>query len=159
MRAAVEPVSLGRLALLGACLAVVAASGAARAQIGDGPSDPGLTLKQRQDMRFPQPVRVGSLTGEHVIQAGHNMKQIGTVVGVYRSGDDDLTMVIRYGGVFGLGARTIAPDLDNTDLVGPYVKIVDLDPKEIAKLPTFIANGGAFLRPDEMIRLGVDRKY
>ena len=110
-------------------------------------------------MRFPQPVRVGSLRGEHVIQAGHNMKQVGTVVGVYRSGEDDLVMVMRYGGVFGLGARTIAPDLDNTDLVGPYVKIVDLDPKEVARLPSFTAKGGAFLRPDEVIRLGVDRKY
>ena len=148
-----------RNVLLGACLAVMAASGAARAQVGDGPPDPSLTLKQRQDMRFPQPVRVGSLRGEHVIQAGHNMMQVGTVVGVYRSGDDDLTMVMRYGGFFGLGGRTIAADLDNTDLVGPYVKIVDLDPKEIANLPTFTAKGGAFLRPDEVIRLGVDRKY
>jgi hypothetical protein len=39
------------------------------------------------------------------------------------------------------------------------VKIVDLDPAEVAKLPTFTAKGGAFLGPDEMIRLGVDRKY
>ena len=148
-----------RIALLGACVAAAMACGAARAQIGDGPADPRLSLKQRQDTRFPQPVRVGSLRGEHVIQAGNRMKQIGTVVGVYRSGDDDLAMVIRYGGVFGLGARTIAPDLDNTDLVGPYVKIVDLDPRDIAKLPTFTAKGGAFLRPDETIRLGVDRKY
>ncbi len=151
---------LRRLSLLGAGLALVAAAaGAARAQVGDGPPDPSLTLKQKQDMHFPQPVRVGSLYGEHVIQAGHNMKQVGTVVGVYRSGDDDLTMVMRYGGVFGFGARTIAPDLDDTDLVGPYVKIVNLDPSDIAKLPSFTAKGGGFLGPDEMIRLGVGRKY
>ena len=148
-----------RRILLGACAAIVAASGAARAQIGDGPPDPSLTLKQKQDMRFPQPVRVGSLRGEHVIQAGNRMKQVGIVVGVYRSGDDDLAMVMRYGGVFGLGARIVAPDLDNTALVGPYVKIVDLDPKEVAKLPTFTGKDGAFLKPDETIRLGVDRKY
>ena len=154
-----EPVSPRRIALLGACVAVAMASGAARAQVGDGPPDPDLSLKQRQDMRFPQPVRVGSLRGEHVIQASNRMKQIGTVVGVYRSGDDDLAMVMRYGGVFGLGARTVAPDLDNTALVGPYVKIVDLDPKEVAKLPTFTGKGGAFLKPDDVIRLGVDRKY
>ncbi len=106
-------------------------------------------------MRFPQTVRAGSLRGEHVIQAGHNMKQVGTVVGVYRSGDDDLTMVMRYDGFFGLGSRTIAPDLDNTVLVGPYVNIVDLDPKEIAKLPDFTAKDGAYLGPDDTIRLGV----
>ena len=151
--------SVRGIALPAACLAVLVTCGAARAQIGDGPPDPNLTLKQKRDTRFPQPVRVGSLRGEHVIQAGHNMKQVGTVVGVYRSADDDLSMVMRYGGVFGLGARTIAPDLDNTDLVGPYVKIVDLDAQEIAKLPTFVARGGGFLRPDEVIRLGVDRKY
>ena len=99
-------------------------------------------------------MRVGSLHGEHVISPGNRLRQIGTVVGVFRTDDDDLSMVIRYGGFFGIGARTIAPDLDNTDLVGPYVKIIDLDPSDIAKLPTFTGKGGAFLASYEVIRLG-----
>ena len=110
-------------------------------------------------MRFPQPVRVGALRGEHVISAGNRLKQLGTVVGVFRTGDDDLHLVFRYGGVFGYGARTIAPDLDDVDLVGPYVKVIDLDAKDLAKLPTFDGRGGAFLGANEVIRLGVDRKY
>ncbi len=145
--------------LFASCLAAGALSSVCWAQIGDGPPDPNLSLKQRQEMRFPQPVRVGSLKGEHVIQAGSRLRQLGTVVGVFRSGDDDLSLVFRYGGVFGIGARTIAPDLDDVDLVGPYLKIIDLDAEDLQKLPTFTGAGGAFLKPDESIRLGVDRKY
>ncbi len=142
-----------------ACLATIAGGSSGLAQVGDGPPDPNLSLKDRQAMRFPQPVRVGSLRGEHVIQPGNRLRQLGTVVGVFRTGDDDLHLVFRYGGLLGYGARTIAPDLDDVDLVGPYVKVVDLDAQDLAKLPTFTGKGGAFLGPDEVIRLGVDRKY
>ena len=146
-----------RLLAVGLCLAA-AVSSVGQAQVGDGSPDPHLSLKDRQAMRFPQPVRVGDLRGEHVIMPGPRLRQVGTVVGVFRSGDDDLALVFRYGGLFGLGARTIAPDLDDVDLVGPLVKIVDLDCKDLNAMPTFKAVGGAFLGPNEIIRLGVDRK-
>ena len=130
-----------------------------RAQIGDGPPDPHLSLKQLQAMRFPQPVRVGDLNGRAVIQPGDHMTKLGVVVGVFRPDRGGLKLVFRYGGVFGLDARTIAPDLVNFDLVGPLVKVVDLDPKTLKTLPTFTAAAGAFLGPNQIIRLGVDRKY
>jgi hypothetical protein len=123
------------------------------------PSDPPLTLKQRQQMRFPQPVRVGDLKGEDVVEAGARHRKLGVVVGVFRPSGGDLQLVFRYGGVFGLGARTIAPELDEVDLVGPMVKIIDLDRMDLAALPTFTGAGGTFLSPNSVIRLGVDRKY
>jgi hypothetical protein len=138
---------------LAAALLVAGAAGAAT------PSDPPLTLKQRQEMRFPQPVRVGDLKGEDVVEAGARHRKLGVVVGVFRAADGQLEMVFRYGGVFGFGARTIAPELEEVDLVGPMVKIIDLDRKDLAALPTFTGADGAFLPPNAVIRLGVDRKY
>ena len=50
----------------------------------DPPSDENPpTLQQRQQMRFPQPVRVGSLWGEEVVQRGVTHKKLGTVIGVF----------------------------------------------------------------------------
>jgi len=116
-------------------------------------------LKDLQQMRFPQPVRVGSLAGENVIQAGVNLRKLGVVLGVFRTSDGDLELVFRYGGVFGFGSRVIAPPIDEVSLVGPMVKINDLDKMDLAALPTFTPSDGAFLNANEIIRMGIDRKY
>lgn len=126
---------------------------------GAAQADAPLTLKQLQQMRFPQPVRVGSLSGEKVIQAGTSLKQLGVVVGVFQARDGQLQLVFRYGGVFGLGARTIAPPIEEVSLVGPMIKINDLDSMDLAALPTFTGAGGRLLGPGEVIRMGIDRKY
>ncbi len=136
-----------------------AASAPAQAQIGDGPPDLTLSLKERQATRIPQPVRVGDLRGEHVIMAGNRLRQIGTVVGVFRSGDDDLSLVFRYGTIFGFGGRPIAADISDVYLVGRYVKVIDLDRRALRALPNFAASKGSFPDPREVIRMGVDRKY
>jgi hypothetical protein len=129
------------------------------AGVADADDDAPLTLQQRQQMRFPQPVRVGSLAGERVIQAGTSLKTLGVVVGVFQTDDGDMELVFRYGGVFGLGARIIAPPIEEVSLVGPMVKINDLDKMDLAALPTFTGSDGKFLGPDEIIKMGIDRKY
>jgi hypothetical protein len=139
-------------AAFGALIAALSIVGAARA-------DPPLTLQQRQQMRFPQPVRVGSLTGEAVVQAGGSLRRLGVVVGVFQPDGDDLELVFRYGGLFGFGGRIIAPSIDEVSLVGPMVKINDLDKMDLAALPTFTGSGGKFLGPNAVIRMGIDRKY
>jgi hypothetical protein len=143
-----------RNALLGAVLILTVLG-----QAGEAGADAPLTLKQRQQMRFPQPVRVGSLSGEEVIEAGSNLRKLGVVVGVFKPDVGGLELVFRYGGIFGLGARTIAPAIDEVSLVGPMVKINDLDKQDLAALPNFTGSGGKFLGPDAVIRMGVDRKY
>ncbi len=134
---------------------LVVLAGLAGASLADSP----IPLAERQQMRFPQPVRVGSLRGEKVIQAGVNLRKLGVVVGVFQDGDGDLELVFRYGGLFGIGARTIAPSIDEVSLVGPMVKINDLDKNDLAALPTFTGADGRFLDPNAVIRMGVDRKY
>jgi hypothetical protein len=140
--------------VLGAAL-MLSAPGLASAAGADAP----LTLKQRQQLRFPQPVRVGSLSGETVIEAGTSLRKLGVVIGVFQPNGGGLELVFRYGGVFGLGARTIAPSIDEVSLVGPMVKINDLDKMDLAALPTFMPSGGKFLGPNDVIHMGIDRKY
>lgn len=123
------------------------------------PSDEPLTLQQRQQMRFPQPVRVGSLLGEEVVQRGVTHKKLGTVLGIFKDDDGDLELVFRYGAVFGIGGRIIAPPLEELSLVGPMLKINDLDSKDLAALPTFEKKNGSFLAASQKIEMGVDRKY
>ena len=148
------------LLLLGAMAATAAAAPSNRcAHVGGVLSAPLLSVKDRQDMRFPQVVRVGSLRDEHVIMAGNRLRQLGVIVGVFKPTDDDPELVFQYGGVLGVGARTIAPPLAEVDSVGPYVKIISLDKKDLQALPTFKAADGAFLAPNDTICLGVDRKY
>lgn len=138
-------------------LVVAALSGVAAA--ADSPPKPKLTLQQEQDMRFPQPVQVGSLVGEAVVQRGVTHKTLGTVIGVFKDSDGDLELVFRYGAVFGFGGRIIAPPLEELSLVGPMLKINELDDNDIAALPTFTSAGGAFLSANQIIQMGVDRKY
>lgn len=148
------------LLLIGALGATAAAAPTNRcAHVGGVLSAPLLSVKDRQDMRFPQVVRVGSLRDEHVIMAGNRLRQLGVIVGVFKPTDDDPELVFRYGGVLGLGARTVAPPLEEVDAVGPYLKIISLDKKDLQALPTFKPADGAFLAPNDTICLGVDRKY
>ena len=146
--------------ILLAALACAAAGPPNRCAHVDGAaSKPLLSVKDRQDRRYPQVVRVGSLKGEHVIMPGDHLAELGVVVGVFKPSDHDPQLVFRYHSVFGQGGRLIAPDLDEVDLVGPYVKVISLNATDLHDLPTFTGAGGGFLGPDETICLGVDRKY
>ena len=62
--------------------------------------------------------------------------------------------MFRYGAIFGLGGRIIAPPLEELSLVGPMLKINDLDSKDLAALPTFQKTGGSFLAANQIIEIG-----
>lgn len=146
------------LRVLGAGLALgLLANGAVLAQ--GAPRKLSPEVEARQQARFPQPIRVGAMKGWPVIETGGHYHHLGEVVGVFRTSDGDLELVMRTTGVFGVGARLVAPPLEAVSLVGPLVKIADLDKDEFNKLPTFKDADGAFLGPDEVVRIGVDRKY
>jgi hypothetical protein len=145
------------LLLSAGLLAAAATSGNVRAQ-GPHTNQP-AAVKALQDKRFPQPVRVGAMTGWPVIQTGGRYKRLGVVVGVFQPQDDDPQLVFRYRKGFGQPERLIAPPLDQVALVGAMVKIADLDLDELDKLPTFRPTNGRFLGENEVVRIGVDKKY
>jgi hypothetical protein len=151
-RGSTPVILVGAVLAIGLLGAKVASSQAPERDLPEAVTD-------QQEARFPQPVKVGDLMKWPVIQAGGHYHHLGHVVGVFQPKDGDPVLVMRTSGFFGVGARLVAPPLDAVSLVGPMVKIADLDPKEFAALPTFQPAQGAFLGADDVVRIGVDRKY
>jgi hypothetical protein len=148
-----------RLALPLSLLAVfIPASSAANAQSrtpGGMPPPDGMTLAQSAAMRFPQPVRVGNLIGEDVLEPVESQNVLGTVKQVVRDSKGGLSVVINYGGFFGVGARPIAVPVDATVLVGNVMEVVAYTPKQLRSFPTYSAVGATPVPGDSIIKVGL----
>ena len=157
-----RPLSL-LIGLAGALLAALAAPGPSFAQGAHGvgaapaPAAAEATLAQQAARRFPQPVRVGDLVDRQVLEPSNHQGVLGRVDGVERAKDGTLLLVVRYGGVLGLGTRPIAVPIDATTLLGPFMQIVGIPPDAVAQLPTFDRASATTLPPDAVIQVGINR--
>ncbi len=138
--------ALAALATL-ACLQNVGA----RAQ---QPAPPGVDLATFAAKRFPQPVRVGDLIHRTVLQPTESRSVLGHVVRVIRLDDGGYAIVIRYGGIFGIGGRDIAVPLDAMVLLGVELEVLDLTPDQLSRLPSY-GGAGQVLGADEIIHMGL----
>jgi hypothetical protein len=143
---------------LGAGVVLAAALAATAHAQGPVTNEP-PAIKERQDARFPQPVRVGAMVGWPVIQSGGRYRRLGVVVGVFQPTGGDPELVFRYERGLFQPSRLIAPDLDDVVLVGAMVKIADVEPDDLDKLPSFRVNNGRLLGPNEVVRIGLGKKY
>ena len=109
--------------------------------------------------RFPQPVRVGDLIGKQVLRPVEAQDVLGRVAAVARLPDGAVLVVVRLGGVLGLGARPVAVPVEATALLGPYLAVIDLSPEQLRALPTYDGAGAQPLPPDETIRVGLTRPF
>ncbi len=116
-----------------------------------------LTLKERAEKRWPQPVRVGDLRERLVIEPSNHQGALGRVSGVSREADGALKLVFRYGGVLGLGARTIGIPIEATALLGQFVQVTDLDEAALKAMPAWTGAGSVALGADEVVRIGLNR--
>jgi hypothetical protein len=107
--------------------------------------------------RYPQPVRVGDLIGRDVLEPNERQKMLGRVAAVRRSGDG-VDLVVRTGGVLGIGAHLVAVPIEAVALLGEYVVLMDIAPDELARLPEAPAQGPA-VPPDDTIRVGLVRPF
>ncbi len=121
------------------------------------PAPPGMSLAEAAAKRFPQPVRVGDLTNRTVLRPLESQPVLGHVAQVVRSGDGAVEIVVRYGGLLGIGARPIAVPADAMALLGADLEIVDLTPAQLSGLPTFDGAGTVPIPPDDTIRVGLAR--
>ncbi len=117
---------------------------------------PGMREDEAAGRRFPQPVRVGDLLGRTVLQPLESQPVLGRVERLVRRGDGRVDVVIRYGGVLGLGSRPIAVPLAATAVLGEYLEVVDDTPDQLDRFPTD-AGTAAALAPDEVVRVGLAR--
>ena len=61
---------------------------------------------------------------------------LGYVGGVTKRPDGGYDMIIRYGGLWGIGSRPIAVPVEALALLGPYVATVGITPAQLNALPS-----------------------
>ena len=136
-----------------AALAAVTLSRAGGAQ---EQATPGMTPEEKMARRFPQPVRVGFLVGLPVID--ERSATVGRVREVVRTPEGKLRLVMPYGGLFGVGGRTIALPIEAVAMLGAQVAAVDMPRAALELAPTWYGAGDQPLGPDEVIRVGLTRR-
>jgi hypothetical protein len=119
------------------------------------PAPPGGDLAAFAAKRFPQPVRVGDLIRRPVLAPLESRPLLGHVQNVVRLANDELAIVIRYGGFWSFGGRDIAVPAEGMVLLGQELEVLDFTPQTLDTFPTFAAHGATVLGPDEVIRMGL----
>ena len=145
----------GRHLLLLLALAPAVAEAQATAPPAPVPAAP--TPAERAAKRFPQPVRVGDLIGRQVLRPTETQSVLGRVAAITRRADGGIDVVVRFGGVLGLGTRLIAVPVEAVALLGEHVVAMDLTPEALQALPTVDGRGAGPLAPDEFIRVGLTK--
>jgi hypothetical protein len=118
------------------------------------PAPPGVDLAAFAAKRFPQPVRVGDLIDRTVLQPEESRPVLGHFVRVIRLDDGSHAIVIKFGGIWGLGGRDIAIPLDAMVLLGAELEVLDLTPEQLRALPTY-GGAGVVLGADQIIHMGL----
>jgi len=137
----------------GLLIAVALTTTGASAAVSPAPGAPPYTGEAA--LRFPQPARVGDLIGRQVLQPIEAQHVLGRVAGFLRGQDGSITMRMRFGGVLGFNTRLIDVPLGATAIMGEYVAILDVTPKQLAALPTANDAAASFLPVDAMIRVPI----
>jgi hypothetical protein len=141
--------------LLGSPLRIAALVCFAVVALAQEPAPPGSDLKAFAAKRFPQPVRVGDLIQRPVLEPLESRPLLGHVVEVVRLSNDELAIVIKYGGLWGLGGRDIAVPAQGMVLLGQELEVLDFTPQTLRTFPTFRADTATVLSPDEVIHMGL----
>lgn len=118
---------------------------------------PGMGQDEAAARRYPQPVRVGDLQGRTVLQPLESQPVLGRVERLVRRADGRVDVIMRYGGLLGLGARPIAVPLAATVVLGEYVEVVDDTPDQLDRFPTDNGADATALGPDETVSVGLAR--
>ena len=122
---------------------------------GGMPPPPGMSLAASAAMRFPQPVRVGDLLQEDVLEPVESQIFLGTVQQIVRDKSGSFAVVIKYGSFLGFGTRLIAVPVDAMVVIGRVMEVVAFTPEQLRQLPTFSPLGTSPVSPDTIIEVGL----
>ncbi len=122
---------------------------------GGTPPPSGMSLADSAAMRFPQPVRVGSLLHRSVLEPVESQRYFGTVEQIVRGSDGTLQVVIACGGFLGIGVRRIAVPVDAMVLVGQIMEVAAYTSKQLRAFPTFSGSSATPVDPDTVIKVGL----
>jgi hypothetical protein len=107
--------------------------------------------------RFPQPVRVGDLLSRKVLEPDESRPLLGRVGSVVKRRDGTVAVVMQYGGVLGFFTHPIAVPVNAMVLVGQDMEVMEYDPDQLKKFPTFKPDGTRALPPDSIIRVALGK--
>lgn len=138
-----------------AFLALLIGSGPAFAQDDDLPN--AQDLAEATARRFPQPVRAGDLLNRLVLEPVESQTILGRVHALVKEPDGTIAVVMDYGGFLGFFTRPIAVPVNGMVLLGRYMEVMDFEPEQLEKFPTFNPAGTTPISPDAIIRVGLAR--
>ena len=105
--------------------------------------------------RFPQPVLVSDLAGIPVLDG--KLGRLGVTDQVVRLPDGTARIVIRYGGLFGIGGRLIALPLAGIAMLGRQVVVMDIAAEQLGAWPTWTPAGAQPLPPGDSVKVGLTK--
>lgn len=112
-------------------------------------------LEAAAGRRFPQPVRVSDLAGIPVLDG--RLGRLGATEQVVRLPDGAVKIVIRYGGLFGFGGRSIALPLAGVAMLGRQVVVMDISAEQLDGWPTWTPTGGQPLPAADTVKVGLTK--
>ena len=107
--------------------------------------------------RFPQPVRVGAIIGQDVLQPTEAQPVLGRVRAVRQASDGSVEVIVSTGGLLGSGQRNVAVPADAIAYLGPQVALIGYTPEQLASLPS--TTDTPSLPETATIKLGIVRPF
>ena len=117
-----------------------------------------MTAAQRMQARYPQPVRVGDLIGLPVLD--DSAVTLGHVREVVRTKENQIELIVTYGGFLGWGTRPVAVPIEVVGIAGRHLTSLDMPPKEFAAAPTWMPSSpdaGTQIADNATIRIALSR--
>jgi hypothetical protein len=115
-----------------------------------------LPPAERAERRFPQPVRVGDLADQQVLEDTAQQTVLGRVRGVVREGGGALRVLVDLGGLLGFGARRVAVPIEAVALSANTWSLSTSTAPRSRRCPP--GPGGApALAPNETVRIALTK--
>jgi PRC-barrel domain protein len=115
-----------------------------------------LSPEERMQRRYPQPVKVGDLTGLPVLDDGD--RTLGYVHSVVRTPAGKILLVVPYGGFLGWGRRPVAVPIEVVAIAGRQLAALDMTRAEFDAAPAWNDPTSRVLPAAEIIRIGLYRR-
>ncbi len=115
-----------------------------------------MAAEERMKRRYPQPITVGALIGARVTD--NDSRTLGFVRQVVRTPQNQIDLIVDYGGWFGWGARPVAVPIAVVGSLGREVASLDMPRSDYAVAPTWQSNSDAVLPAGDTIRIALARR-
>jgi hypothetical protein len=121
------------------------------------------TPEQKMQARFPQPIRVGDLIGQPLLNGDH--ETLGYVQRVVRASDGKIKLIVPYRGwlrwakfLDGYATKPVAVPIEVVGSMGPALSSIDMGADDYAKAMAWVATDARDIPPGDIIRIAIARE-